>query len=242
MRVAGRQVAHLQDLGGQPHHRLHRVRLALVRAAAVQRDAGPHEIEVVGGAEEQAARVGEAGRRRRQLGAQRLEALALQGVDRAVRRVGAGEVAHHQREVDCLQQRRLGGQLVDLVVRHAEPVDAGVDVDGGRQAPSARAAVGRPVAHLGDAAEHRAQVEAGIVRLGAGQQAVENIDGGARLHLARDAAFVERGDEEGLAAFVGERLGDRPEPEAVGVRLDDAGALGAARGLVEARPVGAQAR
>src|SRR5262249_25958291 len=93
---------------------------------------------------------------------------------------------------------------------------------------------------LGDAAEDRAQVEAGIMRLGAGQQAVENIDRGAGLHLAGDAAFVQRGDEEGLAALVGERLGDRADAEAVGVGLDDAGALGAARGLVQTRPVGAQ--
>ena len=104
----------------------------------------------------------------------------------------------------------------------------------------ARAAVGRPVAHLGQARQHGAQIEAGVVRLGARQQAVEHVDGGARLHLARGAALVDGGDEEGLAALAGERLGDRREPQAVGVGLDDAGAFGAARGLVEARPVGAQ--
>ena len=124
--------------------------------------------------------------------------------------------------------------------RHAEPVHAGVDVDGGRQPAPARAAVGGPVAHLRQAREHGAQIEAGVVRLGAGQQAVEHVDGGARLHLARGAALVDAGDEEGLAALAGERLGDRRQPQAVGIGLDDAGAFRAARGLVQPRPVGAQ--
>src|SRR5439155_15903455 len=85
-------------------------------------------------------------------------------------------------------------------------------------------------------------VEAGVVRLGAGQQAVEDVDGGARLHLARGAGLIDTGNEEGLATLVGERSGDRRQPQAIGVGLDDAGAFGPARGLVHPRPVGAQRR
>ena len=84
----------------------------------------------------------------------------------------------------------------------------------GREPASARAAVGGPVAHLRQAREHRAQVEARVVRLGAGQQAVEHVDGGAGLHLARGPALADAGDEEGLAALVGERpaIGASPRP------------------------------
>ena len=75
MRRAGGHLAHLQDPGGEPHHRLHGVGLALVRAAAVERDARPHQVEMIARAQERAAGVGKARRRRRQLGAQLLEAL-----------------------------------------------------------------------------------------------------------------------------------------------------------------------
>jgi hypothetical protein len=80
------------------------------------------------------------------------------------------------------------------------------------------------------------------VRLGARQEAVEDVDGGARLHLARRAALVDGGDEEDLAALVGEGAGDGREAQPVGVGLEDAGAFGAPRHLVEAGPVGAQRR
>ena len=191
-------------------------------------------------AQERAAGVGEARRRRRQLGAQRLEAQALALVHGVVGMIGAGEMAHHQRGLEGGQQLGRGRHLVELAFGHAEAVHAGVDVDGGRHAPPARAAVGRPVARLRQAREHGAQIEARVVRLGAGQQAVEHVDGGAGLHLAGRAPLAQAGDEEGLAALAGERLGDRCQPQTVGVGLDDAGAFGPAGGLIEPRPVGAQ--
>ena len=52
------------------------------------------------------------------------------------------------------------------------------------------------------------------MRLGAGQQAVEHIDGGVGQNLARGAALAERGDEEGLAASLvsAVAIGARPRP------------------------------
>ena len=138
------------------------------------------------------------------------------------------------------EQVGLGREPLHLGLGHAEAVHAGIDVEGGRQPAPARAAVGRPLAHLGEAGEHGAQVEAGVVRLGAGQQAVQDVDGGTRLHLAGGAPLVDGGDEEGLAALVGKGAGDGREPQPVGVGLEDAGALRTAGDLVEARPVGTQ--
>jgi hypothetical protein len=137
--------------------------------------------------------------------------------------------------------RRLGAEL-STSLGHAEPVHAGVDLDGRGEPAPARAAVARPIAHLGEAGEDRAQVEARVVGFRPGQEPVEHVDGGARLHLARGAALVNGGDEERLAALVGERTRDRREAHAVGVGLDDAGALGAPGDLVEPRPVRAQGR
>ena len=91
------------------------------------------------------------------------------------------------------QQVGLGGQLIELALAACPSRLMPVSMwSGCRKLAPARPAVGGPVAHLGEAGEHGAQIEARIVRLGAGQQAVEHIDGGAGLHLARGAAFVER--------------------------------------------------
>ena len=97
-------------------------------------------------------------------------------------------------------------------------------------------AVGGPIAHLGEAREGRAQVEARIVGLGPGQETVEHVDGGAGLHFARGASLVHGGDEKGLAAFAGQRPGDGRQAQAIGIGLDDACAFRAARDLVEPAP------
>ncbi len=190
--------------------------------------------------EKRAARVGQACRRGRELGAQHVEAVALLHVHGIVRLVGAGEMAHDQRGLEGGQEIGLGRQLRDVALRHAKPIDPGVDMQGcGKPAP-AGLAVGGPIAHLGEAREGRAQVEARIVGLGPGQETVEHIDGGAGLHFARGAPLVHGGDEKGLAAFAGQRPGDGRQAQAIGIGLDDACAFRAARDLVEPRPVGAQ--
>ena len=192
------------------------------------------------GAEKRAARVGQACRCSWQLGTQHVEAVALLHVHGIVRFVGAGQMAHDQRGLEGGQEIGLGRQLRDVALRHAKPVDPGVDMQGCGKPASAGLAVGGPIANLGEAREGRAQIEARIVGLCPGQETVEHIDGGARLHFARGASLIDGGDEKSLAAFTGQRPGDGRQAQAIGIGLDDACAFRAARDLVEPRPVGAQ--
>ena len=55
-------------------------------------------------------------------------------------------------------------------------------------------------------------------------------------------AFGQRGDEERGAPFIAQRARDLFEAQAIGVGLDDAGAFGRARGLVQLPPVGPERR
>src|SRR5215831_12569693 len=93
-------LAHLQDLGSEPHHRLHGIGLVLVRSAAVERNAGPHEIKMIGRTQEQAAGVGKACRRGRKLGAQRFKAQALAFVHGVLAVVRTGQMAHDERGLE----------------------------------------------------------------------------------------------------------------------------------------------
>ena len=77
--------------------------------------------------------------------------------------------------------------------------------------------------------QHRHEFVAHELRLAAGLDAVEDVDGGLRQPLAQSHAFAQRRDEEALAAFAREPSGDGFEAEAVGVRLDGRAALGRMR-------------
>ena len=81
-------------------------------------------------------------------------------VERMVGRVGAGEMAHQQREavVFGLDARRDGGRLVD---REAEPVHAGIDVQRGAAAPVAGGDERVPLGEFGRAVDHRPQIVVG---------------------------------------------------------------------------------
>ena len=124
---------------------------------------------MVGVPQERATGVGKACRCRRELRAQHLEALALALIHGVVGVIGTGQMAHDERRLEGSKQVGRGGQLIELVLGHAEPVHAGVDVDGRCHAAPAGPAVGGPVARLRQAREHGAQIEARVVRLGAGQ-------------------------------------------------------------------------
>src|SRR3546814_10786179 len=81
----------LQDSRLQADHRTHRIRSLRRGVRTVERDAGPAEVEVVVGAEEDAGGVAERHRRARQGGERRLEGGELLGLLRVVRLLRAGK-------------------------------------------------------------------------------------------------------------------------------------------------------
>ena len=132
--LAARHVAHLHDARLQFDHRAHRIALRRGRIDAVERDARAHHVAMGGGAEEDAGRIGERGGDAAIEDAHLAECADLAGVERMLRLLGAGEVAHQQRDavVFGADARRQRGGLVD---RDAEPVHAGVDMQRGAAAP-----------------------------------------------------------------------------------------------------------
>jgi hypothetical protein len=96
------------------------------------------------------------------------KALALALIHGVVGVIGTGQMAHDQRRLEGSKQVGRGGQLIELVLGHAEPVHAGVDVEAAamrRHGPGSR----RPSRAPPAGSRHGAQIEARVVRLGAGQ-------------------------------------------------------------------------
>ena len=73
-------------------------------------------------------------------------------------------------------------------------------------------------------------------------EAVEHVDRGLRGAGAHAARLGEIGDEESLAAGVGQRRGDRFEAAAIGVGLDHGGAFAGHDRARKRAPVGVDAR
>ena len=105
--LAGGDVLHLQNARRDADHRLHR-RALLGRLAAIERVAGPHEIEVKLLAQHQPVGGGEAGARLRQPRAQAIEGGELLAVHGVARVIGAGEVADDQCDVEPADQPLVG--------------------------------------------------------------------------------------------------------------------------------------
>ena len=76
-RLAGADVAHLQDAAREMNDGWKDYRPSRCGLAAIKRDAGPHQVISIGAAEQDAGRVGEARQRRRQSRAEPVEGLAL---------------------------------------------------------------------------------------------------------------------------------------------------------------------
>ena len=88
--------------------------------------------------EEDPRRVGEARRRPRQAGAQRLEALALLLAERMVGLFGAGQMADHQHQIEGCE--RAGVEPLEVGPGKAQPAHAGVDLERCRQPATRRRA------------------------------------------------------------------------------------------------------
>ena len=124
------------------------------------------------------------------------------------------------------------------VRRHAEPVHAGVDVNGGAAGPAGAAAEHVPFGEFVEIADHRPGVALRVGIAAVLEKAVEHIDRRRRQGGAGGPRFVERGDKKRLAAGGRERACNRIDAAAIGVRLDHPGAFGRHRGLLELAPVG----
>ncbi len=120
----------------------------------------------------------------------------------------------------------------------AEPVHAGVDVNGGAAGPAGAAAEHVPFGEFVEVADHGLAVDRGVGLAGVLEEAVERIDRGRRHRGADHARLIEGGDEERLAAGVGQRARDLFGAAAIGVGLDHAGAFGRHGRLLELAPVG----
>jgi hypothetical protein len=146
--------------------------------------------------------------------------------------VGAGQVAHQELDGEALQAVGGGGEGLELVQGQAEAVHAGVEVQGGGEAPPVgdlRAGVGGEGLDLGGAAQHRDQPRGVKARRGAGDGAVEHQDAGVAPRPqfgAQGLAFLQPGDEEGAGALGPQAAGDGAGAEAIAVGLDHRGDLG----------------
>ena len=121
---------------------------------------------------------------------------------------------------------------------HAEPVHAGVDVNGGAAVPAGAAAEHVPFGQFVEVADDRPGVDPGILVAAILEEPVEHIQRGLGNGGADIAGFIQRGDKEGLAAGAGQRARHRAGAAAIGIGLDHTGAFGRHRGLFQLAPVG----
>ena len=218
-------VVHLQHARLDLHHRRDRARVP-GRLPAVERVAGTNEIEVELRSEHQPVGGGEARRRSGKCRETAAEGGALLAVERMSGLVGAGEVAHHEREAEAAHELGIGGEPCDLRSRHAEPVQARIEVQSGR---CRGAAAGRrldPLAHLLQARQHGPRAEPDELARGVRGEPVQDVERRLRDKRARRGGFRHRGHEEGAAPRRRQRRDHLVRAEPVGVRLDDGPALG----------------
>ena len=166
-----------------------------------------------GAAEEDAGGIGERGGHPAIQDADFAEQPDLLVVHRMVGRVGAGEMAHQQREamVFGLEAGRDGDRLVE---REPEPVHAGIDVERGAAAPVVDGDERIPLGKLGRAVDDRPQIVVGEGLRRARHDPVEHVDRRLGRERPHAPAFGDVGDEEGPAAGLGQVrvTGSRPQP------------------------------
>ena len=236
-RFVRRDIAHLQNAAGQFDDTLHRIGLAGRRIDAVERGARPRQIEMRRVAEKDAGRIGERSRNAGIEHVQLAKQFDLRGIERMIGRVGAGEVAHDQRDAVILGLRARR-QSRGFVRRNAEPAHAGVDMQRRAAAPGMGADEGVPFGKLGGRIDDRPGIDVDERVAPVRREAVEHIDvglAGARAHRAR---FGNVGDKECLAAGLGERRGHRLKPQAIGIGLDHGGAFDGEKLALERAPIG----
>ena len=237
-RLTALDVPDLYDAGLELDHRPHRVVGLRCWIDAIERSARAHQIELELRSEENARRVRQ---RRRHIGEKRCdraEGGELPGIRGTVQLLGAGKVAHHQRNavVAGIDPRHDA-----LRFRHAEaePVHAGIDMNGGAPIPTGTPAKYVPLGELIEIADDRPCVDPGIGLAGVLEEAIEHVDRGRRRYGCTDGCrFIQRGDKERLAPGIGERTGNGCGAATIGVRLDHAGTFRRYRGFLQLPPIG----
>src|SRR6266480_4709450 len=134
-----------------------------------------------------------------------------------------------------LQARSDGDRLFE---RDAEPVHAGIDVEGRAATPVSSGDERIPFRKFGGAVDDRAQIIGCECLRRARHHSIENIDdciGGNRAHAP---AFTDIGNEEGATARAGQRTRDRLEPTAIAIPFDHRSALDWHRHARERLPIG----
>ena len=236
-RVAARDGADLDDaaLERRPPAR---IGLAAAGVGLMPYSAAPGRTtsQWVGGTEKDAGRIGERGGDAAKHHAQLAEQLDLAAVERVVGRIRAGEMGHDERNAvvghlhACARRApappRSRSRAGSCRCRNAAPRRRASRWRG-RTHPTRRASAMLPITG-------RAWASAQAARA-AGRDAVEHIDDG----LGRDGAHLARlrqmGDEERPAADLGEQRRHRLDAAAIGVGLDDGGAIGRRHALGTAR-------
>ena len=141
------------------------------------------------------------------------KARELLGVERMIEVLGAGEVAHHQRDA-VIAGIDPGNDALGFPEREAEPVHAGIDMNGCAAGPAGAPAKHVPFGKLVEIADHGPGVDLGVGVAAILEEAVEHVDRRRRQGGARGARFIEGGDEERLAAggASARATGSTPQP------------------------------
>ena len=108
-------------------------------------------------------------------------------------------MAHHKRNA-VIAGIDARDDALRLGYRQAEPVHAGIDMNGGAARPAGAAAEHVPFGKFIEVADYRLAVDPGVGVAGILEEAVEHIDRSRRHRGANHARFIEGGDEKRLAA------------------------------------------
>ena len=108
----------------------------------------------------------------------------------------------------------------------------------GAARPTRAAAEHVPFGEFVEVADHGLAVDLGVGLACVLEEAVEHVDCGRGRRGANHAGLIEGGDEKRLAAGGSKRPRHLFGAAAIGIRLDDTGAFGRHRGLLELAPVG----
>jgi hypothetical protein len=160
----------------------------------------------------------------------------LFGVERMIEALGAGEVAHHQRNA-VIAGIDPGHDALRFHQRQAEPVHAGIDMNRGTSRPSGAPAEHVPLGKLVEIADHGLAIDFGESIAAVLKKTVEHVDFGRRQRFARGARFIQGCHEKRLAAGGRKRARHRFGAAAIGIGLDHGGAFGRYRGFLELAPV-----
>ena len=151
-------------------------------------------------------------------------------------------MTHDQSQPQAAQPTSLVDQDLRVLRAEAEPVHAGVEMHDGIERPIETLGGSSPGIVLAQVIEHRREAVLHEIALGAGEQPVQHIDRRFRQHAAKRDSFVDMGHEE-LTAALGRQPGTHHgRPGAVGIGLQDGGAIdrpaGRAAGVAQPSPVG----